>query len=223
MDMFNSFPSLGHAILSIFLALLCLAFSAFAKGRLLTACNVGFWLFLIITAIIWYLWVYNANVDARVRQDYSMASWMKEFGALTHEEQEVVASRYPHIRLSIKGGEFVKEFESTKVLVHLWTEFLNTSTPSYTSSKRDWNSKEKPLAAYEAMYAWLVKEEFVYDDSADGSHSYMWVGESYNYLYAKWHMADRKLVDMNAQEAKLAARVAKRYDEQQHDEFEEAV
>jgi len=223
-EMFGEYvPKLGHAVITLFISLIFLSFAAWAKGRLLTVCYVGFWGFFIMTGIIMYMLIVQTNVSAAIRQDEAAAAFglMLAHPNMTDEKLEILASRFPKLRYRMARGEVRALFESTKVPVKLFKLFMQTSNQKYISPQRDWVTKEMPPHVWEEIYTWLVNNGKIIPDSATGSSSHLWIGNSYQHMMAYWG-AGRKLADLNASGAEEAERVARAYD-QQHDGFEETV
>ena len=207
--MYNYQPTLGHAILTAFIALTCLGLTSFAKGRWLTVLNVGFILFLIMTGLIWWMLLVNNNVEAAIRQDDSAARFAEAFAKLDDEGREVLAMRYPKMRFRMKQGEVRAFFESTKVPVGKFKLFLQTSNSEFISPERDWVTAEMPPHIWKEIFHWLETNNKIIPDSAAGSHSWRWNGNSYQQMVAYW-MAGRHLVDMGKAE-RIAAAIDRNY------------
>ena len=87
-------------------------------------------------------------------------------------------------------------FENTQVSIELFRLFLQTSNDRYISPRRDWYTVEQPEWAWIEIEGWLEDHDKIVSDSAAGSHSWLWKGNSYQHLVAYW-MAGRKLIDMS--------------------------
>jgi len=194
--MYQYSPRPGHAIVT---ALLCVVFIALgwkAQGRVLMALNVGALLCAIVTAIVlWVLILEALNERVRVMVEFANA-----IGKLDEEARAMMAFEFPRMRYRMKAGEVREYFEDTNVPIELFRLFLQTSNNRYISPERDWNTTERPRWAWLEIKSYLEENKYILADSAAGSHSWLWSGESYNHLFAYW-MAGRNIRNLNGLEA----------------------
>jgi hypothetical protein len=163
---------------------------------------VAFILVLIEFALL-YMAILNAYTDAAVSKDYAQTKWMQEFSKLDDEGRQALAARFPEMRYRMARGVVRAYWEDTKVPIEMFKTFLATSTREYISPERDWNSTAKPRWAWLEIKTCLEDAERIIPDSAAGSHSWRWVGNSHQYLCAYW-MAGRALIDLNEAEGAVS-------------------
>lgn len=190
--MYSYTPKLSHAFVT---ALTCLAFIAMGskvQGRVLTACNLGAFIFALMTAaIMWWLFLEAANHRVEI-----ITEWMREFAKLDEESRAAVAFTFPTVRYRMKRGEVREYFEDTNATIAQFRTFLQTSNEKYISPRRDWMTKERPAWAWEEIKGYLVSMDYILEDSAAGSHSWAWKGNAYRHLMAYW-MAGRRAQNLN--------------------------
>lgn len=199
MEMFGYTPNLFHAGLTALFCVIFLAISSFAPpGRLLTACYIGSLLFALLTVLVMWMMIVNTNVEAAIRQNESAAAFglMLAHPNMTDEKLEMlVRSQFPKLRYRMARGEVRAFFESTKVPVAKFKKFLETSNAEFISAERNWCTAEMPREVWLEIFHWLEDNDKIIPDSAAGSHSWRWVGNSYQQMCAYW-MAGRHLVDL---------------------------
>jgi hypothetical protein len=182
-------PKLHHAMITAVICIVLIALCEKAEGKVLDALITGAIIFGLITVLIlWGICLEMGNRRAEV-----MTEWMEAFGKLDEEARAAVAFEFPTVRYHMKRGEVRQMFEDTNVSIELFRLFLQTSNNRYISPERDWNSKEKPRWVWLEIKQWLEDHDSILADSAAGSHSWLWNGNSYKHLYAYW-MAGRKMV-----------------------------
>ena len=213
MDMFGYTPNLFHAVATAFLCVVFIAISSFVpptQPRLLSACYIGALIFAAITAVILWIMIVNTNVEAAIRQDQAATAFglMLVDPNMTPEKLEILAGWFPKLRYRMARGEVRAFFESTKVPVAKFKLFLETSNKDFISPERNWCTAEMPREVWLEIFHWLEDNDKIIPDSAAGSHSWRWVGNSYQQMCAYW-MAGRHLVDLNKVE-----RVAQNIDRQ---------
>lgn len=185
-------PKLHHAIITTALLVLVLLLGARTQGKVLDALNVGAVIFAIITAVIMALIVVE-SLNERMRV---MTEWMIAFGKLDDEARAAVAFAFPTMRYKMHRGEVRGMFEDTNVSIDTFRLFLQTSNSQYISPRRDWYTAEKPEWAWLEIQGWLLDNDYIIPESAAGSHSWLWMGNSHQHLTAYW-MAGRRIPDLN--------------------------
>jgi len=213
MDMFGYTPNLFHAVATAFLCVVFIAISSFVPStqpRLLSAFYIGAVIFAIMTAVIMWMLVVNTNVEAAIRQDEAATAFglMLAHPNMTDEKLQMLAGRFPKLRYRMTRGEVRAFFESTKVPISKFKLFLETSNKDFISPERNWNTAEMPREIWLEIFHWLESNDKIIPDSAAGSHSWRWIGKSYQQMCAYW-MSGRHLVDLNKVE-----RIAAQYDKQ---------
>jgi hypothetical protein len=153
---------------------------------------VGAFAFAFMTAVVLALLVLE-GLNARVRV---MIDFANAISKLDDEARAMMAFEFPHMRYRMKRGEVRAMFEDTNVPIEMFRLFLQTSNDKYISPRRDWSTSDRPEWMWIEIFTWLEEHDRVYADSAAGSHSWLWKGNSYQHLYAYW-MAGRKLTDMS--------------------------
>jgi hypothetical protein len=185
-------PKLQHATATAFICIVLIAVSARAQGRVLTALTVGALIFALMTALILW-WIALENINRRVTV---ITEWMHEFNQLDDEGRAAVAFQFPTVRYRMSRGEVREMFEDTNVPIELFRLFLQTSNTKYVSPERDWSTAERPRRTWLEIMTWLQENNYILADSAAGSHSWLWNGNSYKHLFAYW-MAGHRMKDMN--------------------------
>ena len=184
-------PKLFHAMLT---AAICLALIALGaktqQARVLFALNVGALLFALMTVVVLWMLVIKANDE---HWD-TLSEFAKAYNQLDAESRAALGFQFPEMRYKMKKGEVREMFENTNVPIELFRTFLKTSNGKYISPERDWASDEKPRWAWLEIKEWLEEENYIVPDSAAGSHSWLWRGQSWDHLKAYWsagvHVAD---------------------------------
>lgn len=184
-------PKLQHAIATAVLCIILIALCGKAQGRVLTALIVGALIFALMTVLL--LWA--IALESINRRTEVITEWMKAFSLLDDEGKAAVAFQFPTIRYHMKRGEVREMFEDTEVPIELFRLFLQTSNSKYISPERDWSTTDRPRWVWEEIKGWLQDNDYILAESAAGSHSWLWKGESYKHLFAYW-MAGHKIRNM---------------------------
>jgi hypothetical protein len=188
-------PRLSHAMLTAIICVLLIALGARAQGRVLFALNFGALVFAIMTATVLLMLL----VEERVRVIESMTRFAIAFGKLDDEARAALAFQFPTMRYRIRRGQPRQMFEDTNVSIETFRIFLQTSNRKYISPERDWNSHQMPRDDWTEIRDWLQANDYIVPDSASGSHSWLWAGNSYDHLMAYW-LAGRTIPDLNERE-----------------------
>lgn len=188
-------PRLHHAVITVAICLICMLLGA-KYPRVQWVWNLGAFAFALMTAIVLALLVLEAlNERVRVMIDFANA-----IAKLDDEARAMMAFEFPHMQYRMKRGEVRAYFEDTNVSIEMFRMFLQTSNNIYISPRRDWFTADRPEWAWIEIFDWLVANDKVFPDSAAGSHSWLWKGNSYQHLYAYW-MAGRRVVEMTDERA----------------------
>lgn len=176
-------PKLHHAMITAAICLLLIASGAYTqKARILTAFTIGAWIFGFMTLVVLWMLIVN-TLNERID---SMTELAKAYGQLDDEGRAAFAFQFPTMRYRMKRGDVREFFEDTNVPIKMFHEFLKTSNAKYISPERDWNSNNKPRWAWLEIKEHLEGQGYVQPESAAGSHSWLWVGESWEHLTAYW-------------------------------------
>lgn len=188
-------PRISQAVWSAFACVLFIALGAYVPKRLEAACYIGAFFFAVLTAIV--LW----RVIVRTRDDHIevMEQFARTYGALSDEARAAMAFQFPAMRYRIRRGKVREYFEDTNVTIEQFRLFLQDSNRRYIAPERNWNSAERPRGAWLEIKEWLEVNEYIQPDSAAGSHSWLWEGNSYDHLMAYW-MAGHRLQDLSEME-----------------------
>jgi hypothetical protein len=188
-------PKLSHAMVAALICIGLIALGAKAQGRVLVALNIGALIFAIITAaILWMLIIQTVN--ERLDRLIELA---KIYSGMDDEARQALAYQFPAMQYHMKHGEVRAYFEDTNVPIDTFRLFLQTSNDRYISPERDWQTKEMPAWAHTEIRLWLEANDKVIRDSAAGSHSWLWKGNSYKHLMAYW-MSGHAPKDMTSSE-----------------------
>lgn len=180
--MFSYTPKFHHAVITTLLLVLCMLASSRVQGRAITAWNVGALSMAVITAVILALLIMEAlNHRVEVMTDFA-----REIGKLDDEARAMLAFEFPSMRYRMKKGIVREYFEDTNVSIETFRLFLQTSNERYISPRRDWQTAERPEWAWIEIEQWLEARDYIIKDSAAGSHSWLWKGNSYRHLMAYW-------------------------------------
>lgn len=190
--MYTYTPKLQHAIFTILFCMACLFLGSKARGQVLFAWNSGAVLFFFLTCVVVWLLILKAYDE----HWETIASFAEVYNKLDEEGRAALGFMFPRMSYQMKRGEVRAFFENTNATIEHFREFLQTSNDRYISPRRDWTTADKPSWAWDEIKGWLEDHERIIPDSAAGSHSWLWSGNSYQYLMAYW-MSGRKLVDMN--------------------------
>lgn len=184
-------PRIFHAVFTALLIIICLLLGV-RYVRYQFAFNCGAIIFTIILLIVLLLLVmngYSVVID-------SMTSFAVAFSKLDDEGRAAMAFQFPMMRYEMKRGRVRAMFEETGVTIEQFRLFLQTSNRKYISPEREWCTSEKPRAVWIEIKDWLEANDRIIIDSAAGSHSWLWKGNSYNHLMAYW-MSGRTLTNLN--------------------------
>lgn len=186
--MYYYVPKIHHAIITIAIVMLLIALGARAQGRLLIALNFGALLYLVMTIIILWMLVLKSYDE----HWETLSEFAKVYNQLDDEARAALGFAFPTMAYRMKRGEVRGYFESTNVTIDQFRLFLQTSNDKQISPRRDWYTKDAPEWAWEEIKEWLEDKNYIIQDSAAGSHSWLWNGEAYKHLMAYW-MAGREL------------------------------
>ena len=194
-------PKLHHAMITAAICLLLIALGAYTqKARILTALTIGAWVFGFMTLVV--LWMLIINIlNERIEK---MADLAKAYGQLDEEGRVALGFQLPEMRYKMKKGEVREMFEDTNVPIETFRTFLKTSNGKYISPERDWTGGDKPRWAWLEIKEWLEGQGYIQPESAAGSHSWLWVGNSWEHLKAYWS-AGVHVTDMNKQLTRSAS------------------
>jgi len=190
--MFYYTPKLHHAMITAVICVVLIILGARAQGRVLMALSIGAFIFALMTALVMWMLVLQAY-DARMEKMIELA---RLYSNMDTEARQAFSFQFPSMQYHMKHGEVRAYFEDTNVPIEMFRLFLQTSNDRYISPERDWGSKEMPRWAHEEIRLWLEGNDKIIRDSAAGSHSWLWKGNSYKHLMAYW-MSGRNVQDMN--------------------------
>lgn len=185
----NYQPRLVHATLTTFIAIALFSLSTIARGNVFVALVAGSCIFLTMTAVVINMVAYGHRYDTAI-------SFIESYIRLDPGQREELGYHLPSLRLVARRGRAVQLFEDTRATAEHIRLFLVDSSREYVSAERDWNTAERPRWAWQEIYDWLVRNEKVYADSASGTHSYKWVGASYEAMM--FYFVGSSVPDLNA-------------------------
>ena len=192
--MYPYVPKILHAIMTAFACIILMLLGVRAGGRYQTVLNIGALIFGIITCSVLYMLIvreldnYNSTI-ARLAEAY---------GLLDDEGRAALSFQFPTLRYRMKRGELRATFEDTNVPIEMFRLFLSDSNQVQIAPERDWATAERPRWAWTEIKLWLEDNSYIISDSAAGSHSWLWRGNSYQHMIAYW-MAGRRLENLNAE------------------------
>lgn len=191
-------PRISQAAWSIVACMFCIAATAFVpRGfeRVERAFYLGAIAFALLAVVIIVLIMFRAGED-RLE---AMERFIRAYANLDDEGRAAIALQFPTLRYRMRRGRVREMWEDTNIPIETFRLFLQDSNRKYIAPERNWNSTERPRAAWEEIRVTLESAGFVQEDSAAGSHSWLWNGNAYDHLIAYW-MAGRDLRDLNADE-----------------------
>lgn len=189
-------PKLSQAITTAFLCIVCMLIGVWMGEKYSRIWNIGALIFALMTAaVLWLMLIdaYGYNTDR-------MTEFTRAYSQLDEEGRAALAMQFPSMRYRIRRGVVRSYFEDTSVLAETFRLFLQDSNRQYIAPERNWNTTERPRADWEEIKAWLEANKKIHPDSAAGSHSWLWVGNSYDHLMAYW-FAGRELRDYSEMES----------------------
>ena len=187
--MYTYAPKLHHAMITAAFCLLLIALQAYTdKEKFLKACVAGAWIFFFLTVLVMYMLVMVSVND----QTNAQTDWMIAYAKLDDEGKAEMASHFPTMRYRIWRGAPQAYWGDTGVTIEQFKTFLDTSDKYYISPERNWNSAAMPRKAWQEIKDTLEAEGKVEPGSAAGSHSWKWVGNSYQHMQV-YRMAGREL------------------------------
>lgn len=190
--MFSYTPRLHDAVITAVLCVLCLALGGKTSGRVASAFNFGALMF----GFLFFLVVVLMFLEGLNRRVEVMTDFANAISKLDDEARAMMAFEFPHMRYHMKRGEVRPYFEDTHVPIGMFKLFLQTSDQKYISPRRYWYTTEQPEWAWLEIKGWLEDQDMIVPDSAAGSHSWLWKGNSWEHLKAYWG-AGLKLRDMS--------------------------
>ncbi len=172
-------PRIHHAILTLFLSIALFALSDNRTGNIYGALLFGSGSFFIMAAsIVWMM--------ALSHHYYVTIQYIEAYIKLDPVQRSELGFNIPSLRFTVRRGKVSELFEDTRASIEHMRLFLVDSNSINTAAERNWNTAERPRWAWAEIYDWCVRNGKVRDDSAAGSHSYEWVGNSYNALMFYW-------------------------------------
>jgi hypothetical protein len=199
--MFSYTPKFSHVVISTFLAIALMGCSVLFDGRVSTALLIGSGLLFLSAASLMYSIVMVVN-DERWSK---MESFASTYAKLDEEARAALGFKFPELRYRMRRGQVGEYFEDTSATIEQFRLFLKTSNDKYISPERDWNSKEMPRGVWMDIKEWLEGEGYILEDSAAGSHSWLWKGNAYRHLMAYWMAGGRRLRNLNDGEVVYAS------------------
>lgn len=185
-----------HAIVTIILCLICMLLGV-KYQRVASIFNLGALGFAILTAVILALIVME-SLNERVRV---MTYWMDSFAKLDDDGKMAVTFQFPTIRYHMRRGVPHPYWRDTGVKMEHLQLFLEDSDKKQISPERNWNSAKKPRSVWLEIKTQLEDDGMVELDSAAGSHSWLWIGDSYQHMLAWWkvgrHIKDDTEIGMS--------------------------
>jgi hypothetical protein len=194
--MFYYTPRIWHAAGMLLLCVLMIALCGLrgARGWVLVALLFGAFMFALMSAAVLWMLMLQAY-DSRLEKMIELA---KMYTNMDDEARQAFAFQFPSMQYRMKRGQVRAFFEDTNVPIEMFKLFLQTSDKKYVSARRNWYGTDRPEWAWIAIMEWLKERDLIFPDSAAGSHSWMWKGNSWNYLQAYWS-AGIKLVNMQGE------------------------
>jgi hypothetical protein len=192
--MFTYVPNIFHPILSIVLVVGFVFFGADQpRNRFIALSVVGGLLSLIVFAITLRAIVIESNNRRSDSASRFMEAWVK----LDDDGKAVVAFEFPTIHYHMRRGVPHPYWGDTGIRLEYLQRFLEDSDKQYIAAERYWNSTEKPRKVWENIKAQLEDDGMVERDSAAGSHSWKWVGDSYQRMLAWWKVGRKIKEDVD--------------------------
>ncbi len=154
---------------------------------------------LLICALVVLVLLGSEQQDDHIR---TMTAYGEMLSRLTVEQWNALGIQYPSIRVRFIGAP-VEYFESTNATMADFVRFMHDSTSRQISPERNWTSG-KDRRAWSEIKAWLEQNNFIYEASAAGSHSWLWRPGMWDVLFQRY-IPHEALIDLNAvQEANRA-------------------
>lgn len=188
-------PRLSHAVFCLVFGAVLIATSGLWFSGV-AAVSIGAAGFILCVYSIWIMiWLRNRESI----EFYDSVTRLAE--QLTHldvDQWNALGIRFPTLRIQY-NGEPVLMVENSGVRLDDFERFMNDSNARYVSPERNWSQGRKRRAWHQIM-KWLEINQYIYPDSAAGSHSWLWRGNSYNLLIDRYITPHVRVGNLNAQE-----------------------
>ena len=117
---------------------------------------------------------------------FSVTAYIEALVQMDPELRNALAFNVPSLRLTSKRGQVQTLFADTNATAHHIHLFLQDSTKTSdgtvtTAPKRDWKTAERPAWAWQEIYDWMLKKQYVSLYSV-GSDSYPYLGSAWQNL-----------------------------------------
>lgn len=186
-----AFPALVITLASVVLSL---SYDVQAFRQL----GAGLWLIGIVS-VIWIFITTIYSAQTIINQSYTVL--IKEMKHLTKDQFLALGIKFPHIRIKLGAIKPIEFFEDTNATYEQFDFYIRTSNDRQISPLRDWRTTERPARIWHEITDHLIKFGYVQRASSSGSHSHLWLFQSYSKLREMYFKPD--LVNMNETEAQL--------------------
>lgn len=175
-------PKYSHVILTTLLGLGLILTGQAVPSSEMTMVLVAFGVGVSVFAVVIVVWIGKAEV----RKTYETATnFAEKLAALDPDQYRALGIRFPMLRIEYRGQPITTVEDSGVTLKH-FRAFLDDSDFRQVSPERNWASREKPRSVWRKIMAWLQENDFIYPNSAAGSHSWLWKGESRKLLQIRY-------------------------------------
>lgn len=185
MDLYT--PKLSHAIQLVFIALaLFLVGGTWATDDQFFAIQVTSGILLVFSVAIMF-WLNNREQIAFYD---ALGRFSESIRQMDHDQWQALGIRVPALRVRWHGRP-VQMIEDTDITVEDLEAFMEDSTASQISPVRNWsNGIER--RRWERIKSWLESQNYIVKNSAAGSHSWLWRGQSY-YTVKERYLAEQQI------------------------------
>lgn len=185
MDYYN--PRLSHAVM-----LVLAAFAIYLVGGILmtdeqfAAAKIASAAFVLFSILV-MAWINNRE---RIAFYDSMTRFSEAIRQMDNDQWQALGIRVPALRVRWHGRP-VQMIEDTDITVDDLEGFMEDSTASQISPVRNWsNGIER--RRWERIKSWLESQNYIVKNSAAGSHSWLWRGQSF-YTVKERYLAEQQI------------------------------
>lgn len=204
-------PRFRHIAVSLLLGLALIAASLYYLSDALMFAALVVGLLFIVLSVFVVGWINNRE---RAVFYSSLTGFARELAALDPDQYGALGIRFPMLRLRWRGKPVLTVEDSDVTLEH-FEIFMQDSNFQQIAPERIWNTSVRPRPVWMKLRSWLEKNEYIYRESAAGSHSWLWRGNAYHTL--REHYLTSKMVELGA-----APQPPVRHAVPVHEELEEA-
>lgn len=189
-------PAAWKAVLVALLGCLGLFASASIKdGRAL-------WAFYVFSGSMWLISIIEMFClvwEAVANYNLSIAEVARSMKGMTEQEREALGFFFPRMMMQIRATSIDFIFSGNATVEDL-ERFVNDSDQRQVSPERHW-AEGTERQHWQDILDWMISHGYVMEDSAAGSHSWLWVNNGkaivQKHILAPYYIKTKRFANLN--------------------------